>query len=314
MIKLIKLISALVILFAISSRANAQNLYIKTFGKTDSQPVIFLHGGPGYNCASFEATTAQPLADSGFFVIVYDRRGEGRSIDNQAKFTFQETFADLDAIYQKYNITSATLIGHSFGGMVATLYAQVQPAKVQSLILVGAPVSLQASFRNIIDRSAAIYKSKNDSFNLKYIDMFQKMDTASLEYAVYSFGHAMQNHFYNPKQPNADAQEIYKKFKTDTILAKYAAKMTQEPTKGFWKNEHYTTLDLSETIKKLKQQNANIYGIYGKEDGLYSSEQIFLLQNILGANKLKYLDNCAHSVFVDQQTEFIVSIKKWIKI
>lgn len=292
---------------------NAQNLYIKSFGNSSSQPILFLHGGPGYNCASFEATTAQQLADNGFFVIVYDRRGEGRSKDNNATFTFEETFADIDAIYQQYHLTSAVLIGHSFGGMVATLYTQANPAKVQSIILVGAPVSLQASFRNIIERSAAIYRLKNDSFGLKYIGMFEKMDTASMEYAVYSFGHAMQNRFYSPKQPTADAQKIYATFKTDTLLTKYASKMTQEPTKGFWKNEHYTTINLTDNITKLQKQGTKIYGIYGKEDGLYAPEQISGLQNIIGANHLKYLDNCSHSVFVDQQTEFITSIRTWTK-
>jgi hypothetical protein len=33
-------------------------------------------GGPGYNCAGFEVSTAQELANNGFYVIVYDRRGK----------------------------------------------------------------------------------------------------------------------------------------------------------------------------------------------------------------------------------------------
>jgi hypothetical protein len=31
-------------------------------------------GGPGYNCGGFEVSTAQELANNGFYVIVYDRR------------------------------------------------------------------------------------------------------------------------------------------------------------------------------------------------------------------------------------------------
>jgi proline iminopeptidase len=48
----------------------------------------------------FEATTAQPLADKGFYVIVYDRRGEGRSLDSTATFTYREAITDLNEIYQ----------------------------------------------------------------------------------------------------------------------------------------------------------------------------------------------------------------------
>lgn len=290
----------------------AQNLYIKTFGSQSNSPIIFMHGGPGYNCASFEATTAQNLANSGFFVIVYDRRGEGRSKDANAKFTFEQSIEDINSIFSEYKLQKATIIGHSFGGIVATNFAAAYPNKVQALVLVGAPMGLQSSFKNIISKSKALYLSKNDSLNLMYVGMLEKMDTASLEYAVYCFGHAMQNKFYNPKKPSEEAQKLYASFKTDTILTKYASKMTQEPTIGFWKNEHYTTLNLSTSLQNLKTKGIKIYGLYGKEDGLYSTDQIMAIQQITGDNNLKYLDNCSHSVFVDQQTEFINSLKMWV--
>jgi proline iminopeptidase len=306
-----KSIFTIAVLFVSGFFAGAQSLYVKSFGNPKDQTILFLHGGPGYNCAGFEATTAQNLADNGFFVIVYDRRGEGRSKDVKAKFTFQQTFDDIDDIYRQYQIKKATLIGHSFGGIVATRYTAAHPDKVQSLVLVGAPVSLQRSFRNIIAKSKAIYLSKNDSLNLGYISMLENMDTASIEYAVYCFGHAMQNKFYSPQKPSEEAQKIYATFKTDTILKKYASQMTREATQGFWANEKYTTLDLTANLKKLLASGTKVYGLYGKEDGLYAAEQIMMLQGMVGDNNLLYLDNCSHSVFVDQQTQFIKSIKMW---
>ncbi len=299
-------------LLASSLIVEAQNLYIKTFGSQSNPAILFMHGGPGYNCASFEATTAQNLANNGFFVIVYDRRGEGRSKDANAKFTFEQSIDDVNTILNEYKLQKTTIIGHSFGGIIATNFASTYPSKVQALVLVGAPMGLQSSFRNIIAKSKALYLSKNDSLNLMYTGMLEKMDTSSLEYAVYCFGHAMQNKFYNPKNPNEEAQKLYSSFKTDTILTRYASKMTQEPTKGFWKNEHYTTLNLSTTLQNLKTKGTKIYGMYGKEDGLYSTEQIMALQQITGDSNLKYLDNCSHSVFVDQQTEFITAMKMWV--
>ena len=108
---------------------SGQELYVKTFGSNKDKPVLFLHGGPGFNCVTFEATTAQKLADNGFYVIVYDRRGEGRSADTSAKFTFRQTFDDMNNILAKYKIEKVNLIGHSFGGIVATLYAEKYPEK-----------------------------------------------------------------------------------------------------------------------------------------------------------------------------------------
>ena len=135
----------------------AQNIYSKAFGKPSDKAIIYLHGGPGYNCSNFEITTAQRLADQGFFVIVYDRRGEGRSIDTKAQFNFEQTFSDLNQLYQQYAVKKATLLGHSFGGIVATRYAQRFPAQVHAIVFVGAPISLQESFRTIQASCKKIY-------------------------------------------------------------------------------------------------------------------------------------------------------------
>lgn len=290
---------------------DGQSIYTKTFGSSKDKPIIFLHGGPGYNCVNFEATTAQQLADQGFFVIVYDRRGEGRSNDPNAKFTFKETFDDLNSIYQKYSLTKPTLIGHSFGGVIATLFAEKYPDKIQSIILVGSPVSLQETFKTIISTSKTIYQTKNDSLNLYYISMLENMDTNSIEYSSYSFMHAMQNGFYSPKNPTEEAKIIYSKFKTDTLLTKYTSQMTYQAPQGFWKNEKYTTINLTKNLQTLQKQKIKIYGLYGKDDGLYSNQQVTDLQNLIGSNNLKYFDNCSHSIFIDQQTLFIETLKTW---
>ncbi|MFK7983344.1 MAG: alpha/beta fold hydrolase [Saprospiraceae bacterium] len=97
------------LLFLVASQTYAQDLYVKTFGNSTATPIIYLHGGPGYNSAYFEATTAEKLATEGFFVILYDRRGEGRSEKMTANFTFQETIADLYSLYQAYKIEKAIL-------------------------------------------------------------------------------------------------------------------------------------------------------------------------------------------------------------
>lgn len=293
--------------------ANSQNIYTKTFGKSKDKAIIFLHGGPGYNCVNFEATTAQQLADHGFFVIVYDRRGEGRSKDPNSKFTFKETFDDLNNIYLKYSLTKATLIGHSFGGIVATLFAETNPKKVQSIILVSAPVSLQSTFKNILSKSKSIYQTKKDSVNLNYISMLEHMDTASIEYSSYCFVHAMQNGFYTPKNSSVEAKNIYSKFRTDTLLSKYASQMSYEAPQGFWKNENYTTIDLTKNLQALHKKKIRLFGLYGKDDGLYSTQQVADLQTLIGSNNLKYYDNCSHNVFIDQQILFIEQIKKWSK-
>jgi proline iminopeptidase len=139
------------------------------------------------------------------------------------------------------------------------------------------------------------------------------MDTNKLEYSTYCFAHARQNGFYSTKSPTDEAKNIYASYKTDSVIIKYGSLMNYQAPTGFWKNEKYTALDLTSNIKKLLSHNVRIYGLYGKDDGLFSKEQVIRIQSLLGENNLKYFDNCGHNVFIDQQTKFLEALVKWIK-
>ncbi|WP_341227620.1 alpha/beta hydrolase [uncultured Arcticibacterium sp.] len=303
-----KILTAFVIIIS-TIVVHSQSIYSKAFGNPNDKPVIFLHGGPGYNAVGFESTTAQKLSENGFYVITYDRRGEGRSTNKNAKFTFDETFKDINLIYDEFNLTSATLIGHSFGGLIATLYAEKYPNKTESIVLVSAPLSMQETLSTILKSSKSIYTKNNDSVNLKYIAMLENMDKNSLEYNSYLFSHAMQNGFYYTKEPTQEAVNIYSMFRTDTLLIKYSSQMTYEAPRGFWQNEKYTSLDLNENLKQVIKNGTAVLGLYGKDDGLFSEAQIRNIESLIGENNMAYLDNCSHNLFIDQQTKFINTLK-----
>lgn len=295
------------------SIVQAQDIAIQTFGNPKEKALIFLHGGPGFHSLGFEKTTAENLASSGFFVISYDRRGEGRNDELKAAYTFEQTLEDLDGIYEKYQLEAATLIGHSFGGIVGTLFAEKYPDKIQSLILVGAPPALQETFKTIIASSRKIYQEKKDQVNLNYINMLEKMDSSSLMYSSYCFMHAMQNGFYSPKKPNKKAQELYGLFRTDEALKKYAQKMDYVSPQKFWENEQYTSMSIKDNLIKLSARGLKIYGLYGQDDGLYSVEQVEEIRSILGEDNVKYLENCSHNVFIDRQEVFVEALNKWVE-
>ncbi|KRP12912.1 MAG: alpha/beta hydrolase [Sphingobacteriales bacterium BACL12 MAG-120813-bin55] len=302
-----------IILLVTATQLQAQSLYTSVWGEPQNPAVIFLHGGPGYNAASFEATTAAALAESGFFVIAYDRRGEGRSQNMKAAFTFEETNADLMQLYEKFNLEKAALLGHSFGGIVATRFAHAHPENVSAVVLVSAPVNLQQSFAYIIASCRAIYTARNDTAQLNYLDMLSNMDTSSLPYASLCLMQAMQNGFYVPQSPDSAALVIYDKFKTDSLLIRYSSQMGFAAPAGFWQQEQYTTIDLLPELRALHDAGTALYGIYGKEDGLYGADQLGQLNDLIGDTHFLYLDNCSHNVFIDQQQAFISALVRWLK-
>lgn len=299
--------------------AQAQTLYVKTFGNTTHKPIVFLHGGPGGTILDFELTTAQLLADKGYFVIAYDRRGEGRSEDDSAQYTYAQTMADINDLYKTYKLKSATLIGHSFGGIVATLYANQYPEKVNHIILAGTPVSLQQSFEAVLQRVTAIAQSKQDTVTLKQVSQVRGYDHASIYYSSGCFMLAMQQGLYNTKNPNARAQELYALLMGSQVMKDYTKFIADRQYKpmfnssmGFWKNESYTSMDITKTVEGLKAKGVVVHGIYGKEDGLFDEKQIQAIRKLM-PNHFAYLDDCSHGVFMDQQDKFLTLLQTWIK-
>ncbi len=288
-----------------------QSLYSRAFGEETGEPIVFLHGGPGSSSVYFEATTARKLADEGFYVIIYDRRGEGRSKDPDAKMNYDEFFQDLNSIYKKYGITQANLIAFSFGGLVATLYAEKFPERVKSIILTSALISQQASYNTILNSTEAIYAKQNDTFNLRDLTAIRQMDTNSLRYRTAVFGHASRNGFFTLRNPDPEAAQIYAGYNSDKLITSYVKNQTA--VEIFWKNEKLKNIDVIPALKKLTARKVPVYAIYGKQDGLYSEKQIADLAKLTGKSRLRYLDNCSHTVFIDQQRQFIVAVSGWLK-
>lgn len=287
------------------------SLYSKAFGDSRKPAVIFLHGGPGYNCVGFELATAQKLADKGYYVIVFDQRGCGRSNKVSGKFTMDEDINDLKGIYAKYGVNTATLIGHSWGGTVSILFAEKNPAMVKNVVMVSSPLSYQMTLTAILYHCKDFYTRKNDTANLKYIAMLEKMDTASLQYSSYLFFHAMHCNLYRPKNSTEECKAIYQ-----SILSNPDAKMMMQsdypPVQGFYKNEHYTTLNLTKDIVTCKKEGVKFFGIYGSDDGLFDMRQLDELKAEIGNNNFTIVADASHNVFIDQRDIFLDTFAKYI--
>lgn len=284
------------------------NIYSKTFGKNKDKAIIFIHGGPSGNSTLFEYTTAKKIAEKGFYVIVYDRRGEGRSIDSLAKFTYQEYFDDLNNIYKTYNLEKANIIGHSFGGLVATLFSEKYPQKVESLILAGALFSQQETYDNILKSISEICIINNDSLKLKKINEIKGLDKNSAEYRKSCFELASERNYFKMPKPTKESEKLRQEY-DDNILDNNIR--NQNAPIIFYKNESLKNIETKSNLRKLKKQ-LKVYAIYGKEDRIFGESQFEEIRKIVGKNQFVLIDNCSHYLFVDQQEIFINSLVNWL--
>ena len=100
------------------------------------RPVLFLlHGGPGGDHSSFKIGSA-PLRDTAQLVYI-DHRGSGRSarVDPET-YTLDQNIDDVDALREYLGLERISILGSSYGGMVAQGYAIRYPDRVANLILV----------------------------------------------------------------------------------------------------------------------------------------------------------------------------------
>ena len=88
------------------------DLYVKDWGS--GRPVVLLHGWP-LTADSWD-DQALVLADAGYRVIAYDRRGFGRSSQPFAGYDYDTLTDDLAQVIEATGAADATLVGFSMGG------------------------------------------------------------------------------------------------------------------------------------------------------------------------------------------------------
>ncbi|HCA05815.1 alpha/beta hydrolase [Chryseobacterium sp.] len=292
----------LLLLFSmIFSAVQAQNLYSKAYGSPKDAPVIFIHGGPSGNATLFEGTTAQKLADKGFYVIVYDRRGEGRSKDDQATMTFKESFDDLNQIYTTYHLKKANILAHSFGGIIGTLFTRQFPEKVSSLTLAGALFSQQETYDHILKQAKE--KFKNDPSQLKEIAEIENLSKNSAAYRKRCYEIASKMNFFSMPSPTPESKQLRQAYEAGEFYATNFR--NQESPLKFYTNESQNNLDNTSVLNEIKKRGIPIFALYGKDDGIFSTKQLNDMKTIVGKNHFKVIDNCSHYLFVDQQDEFL---------
>ncbi len=127
-----------------------EDISLYHFSDGNGKPILMLHGGPGH--AFDEKWKALTMINDSYKFIYYHQRGCGKSTkpiksfdggnyyQNMLKLSnelgFKSQLADIERIRKILGEDKLTLIGHSFGGFLATLYAIEFPQRVNCLVLV----------------------------------------------------------------------------------------------------------------------------------------------------------------------------------
>ena len=123
--------------------STAAPLYWAAWGPAGAPRLLLLHGGPGAH-HDYLLPQMLHLAER-YDVLLYDQRGGGRSkTDDPAPVTAQVLVDDLVAVVAEFGLVPLSLVGYSWGAMLAMLAAidgRVRPARM--VLLDPAPLTRQ---------------------------------------------------------------------------------------------------------------------------------------------------------------------------
>lgn len=314
-------LKTLLLIFFIASTGCATSqsingLYVNTFGKPTDPAVLFVHGGPGFNSADFEVTTANSISKLGFYVVVYDQRGQGRSdVATNEAFYYKSYATDIKSVIDTLNLNSPVLIGHSHGGPIAIKFDEYYPNTAKYIVLVSAPVDFWNSMQVLYDNCSARYTSGGF---IQYQDELAKnfdilkahkngsadlIDPTSNVFLHGLFGCKL----YNSKNPTDSEKQLRQ------LAMKYSAPMEQNSMPGFLLNESYIYQNHFNYVVKNK---GRFFAIYGDEDGLFTPATLNDIRDAVNDEKSErffLVSGASHSVFMDQNEHFLNILLKILK-
>lgn len=134
-------------------------IFYEVIGEGD--PVVVVHGGPGMDHRYLRP--GLDILASDHALVYYDQRGTGRSAAelDSASIHLDAFVADIEALRQALGHERVTVLGHSFGGLIAMGYALAHPDRTRALVLLNT-VEPGSRFREETMRRSAALRGPED--------------------------------------------------------------------------------------------------------------------------------------------------------
>ncbi len=141
----------------LNTKTSKLNLIIE--GNNDSEVIIFLHGGPG---VPDYLDKVSDILSQNFRTVRFDQRGVGNSECLNQQYSIDQYLSDIDKIIEYLKVDKVHIFGHSWGGLLAQIWAAKNQQKIKSLFLCS-PSSGTGDVWKIMEKEVMSYNKNKSS-------------------------------------------------------------------------------------------------------------------------------------------------------
>ncbi len=287
--------------------ANGVMIYYTTVGQ--GPPLLVVHGGPGASHDYF-LPNFYLLARHNRLIFI-DERGSGKSpkLDDPKQYTTENMVEDVEAVRQALHLGKVSLLGHSYGGVLAQAYALKYQQNLTHLILA-------STFPSTKQMNEVLAREKN-AMPADKLKRLEELEQAGLfdkgekwehgrypaEYATLAWGFGYFPYLYGARpDPNYDPQGQ----NTGTSWLLYREMWGSDGEfviDGNLKNSEYV-----DQLPTIKVPTLIIAGDHDECDPSLSKE----MNSKIAGSKLVIVPNAGHMTFEDQPAFFVKTVDDFL--
>lgn len=276
---------------------NNGKLFCRTFGAQNA-PLVVLHGGPGLGHQYLLPQMAELGKFS--FAIFYDQRGTGNSTGNDdwQVDPFQTYINDLDQLREAFGFEKISLLAHSWGGILASLYALAFPEKVDKIIYVNSvPVSSKDYLAFVKHRSQIVDSHKAELDSIRSSALFLAGDPKTVEkfYRIYFRSYFAKPELESNLTLTMTSQAAINNFKIYNLFFEYVTK---------------NTFDLYAKLKILNKDSL----ILACDKDVIPLNYMKNLHENMPSSTFFLIENSGHFPYIDQPEILFENIRAYLQL
>ncbi|HKF20511.1 MAG TPA: proline iminopeptidase-family hydrolase [Candidatus Angelobacter sp.] len=288
--------------------ANGVLIYYKILGR--GAPLMIVHGGPGAS-HDYLLPYLLPLARRHRLIFI-DERGSGRSerLENAALYTVENMVEDVEAVRKALGLGKVSLLGHSYGGVLAQAYAFKYQQNLTHLILGGTFYSTAEMNKVLAHEKQAMppdeFKKLDDLEKAGLFDKGKPWEKARYpdDYAKLAWGDGYFPFLYqHHPDPNYDPVSG----NTSTSWDLYREMWGSHGE--FIIDGNLKSVEYADKLPGIKVPTLVICGDHDESDPSLSR---FMHEKIAGS-KLVVLPQSGHMAFVDQPNLYINAVNDFLQ-